>query len=502
MGSLCLRPKLNMIGVNISRINRYLLGALLLGGAALPATAAETFDGLRSCELSAAGGRLTASARCGEFQVAENPDAPEDRQIELAYAVLPARGGSPAPDPVFFLAGGPGQSARDALPLMDRALREVNLERDLIFLDQRGTGGSNPLDCSFEGLDDWLEQDFDEIDRQLRECHAEWDADVRFYTTGHAAADLEALRARYGFETINLIGGSYGTRLAQVYLREHADRVRSVVLDGVVPTRLKLGSEHALKLDKALEKLFAACADDPSCGDAFPGLPEAFRELVTRYRDTREDLIVTHPRSGVGTEIEFSRDVLASALRFLAYNPQTQALIPYLVHEAAATGDPSRLASQAMIVTDQMDDMIAIGLNFAVGCAEDWPDWPRDVDTADTLLGDAMLEFYDQVCSWWPAGEAPADFHQPFDRDVPVLALSGELDPVTPPEYGNEAASQYSDSLHLIGRGRGHIVSTDPCFAGIVAEFIADADHGDLDTDCMDYLGPEPFVLDLLGPAP
>jgi pimeloyl-ACP methyl ester carboxylesterase len=298
------------------------------------------------------------------------------------------------------------------------------------------------------------------------------------------------------------VGGSYGTRLGQVYLRNYPEHVRSVVLDGVVPTRLALGSEHARMLDRALGKVFAECADDEQCATTFPGLSDAFENLKARYRDDSQDIVVTHPRTGQGIDMRFTGDQLAAALRFLAYGPESQMMIPYLVHEAASTGSPERLASQAMIVTDRMNDMIAIGLNFSVGCAEDWPAWPQDLDQSQTLLGDSMSEVYEQVCGWWPAGEAPADFHEPFDSEAPVLLLSGELDPVTPPSYGEEAAEQFSNSKHLVADGRGHIVLTTSCMSDIVTQFVKQAAVDDLDTGCMDRLGHEPFFLDLLGPAP
>jgi len=494
-----------MIGVMTLRIKCYSMAGLLLMSACIlltpPAFAAGRYAELTPCELSVAGGRLTASALCGRFEVPENPADPEGRMIELAYAVSPARAGGGKPDPVFFLAGGPGQSAREILPVMRMALRDVNRDRDLIFLDQRGTGGSNKLDCPFEDPEDWLDFDFEEINRQLQSCQQDWDADVRFYTTSHAIDDLEALRQRHGFEQINLIGGSYGSRMAQVYLRNHPDRIRSVVIDGVVPTRLHLGSEHGLKLDQALDQLFEACHADATCNETFPDLAEAFTLLVERYSEAAQNLVVTHPRTGQGMDLRFTRDVLASALRFLSYGPQSQMMIPYLVHEAAATGDPSRIATQALIVHEQMDDMIAIGLNFAVGCSEDWPDWP-DIDQSHTLLGNSMSEFYEQVCAWWPAGDVPRDFHTPFNSEVPILILSGQHDPVTPPEYGDEAAAQFSNSVHLVGAGLGHIVATHPCFGGIVHEFVASAEVDKLDTGCMDALGQEPFFLNLLGPAP
>ncbi len=489
------------------RLARLVAAGLALAGlAATTAAAAAAGDGrwggLERCELSMAGGRLSAQARCGRFEVPENRAEPNGRQIELAYAVLPARARRARPDPVFFLAGGPGQSARDVLPVMRLALREINRERDIVFLDQRGTGGSNKLDCRFETLEDWLELDLESIERQLRECRRGWDADLRHYTTADAAADLEALRQHHGLAQINLLGGSYGSRLAQVYLRAHPERVRSVILDGVVPTRLRLGSEHGLMLDRTLARLIDSCGEEPHCAERFPALDTAFQSLVQHYGSREHELLVTNPRTGRAEPLRFSRDTLASALRFLAYSPQSQMMLPYLIHEAAATGDPSRIASQALIVHEQMDDMIAIGLNFAVGCSEDWPSWPRQLDQSHTLLGNSMLEFYDRICAWWPAGEVADDFFEPFDAEAPILLLSGEFDPVTPPSYGEEAAGQFSNSRHLVGAGLGHIVITHPCFGDIAARFVAAADVAELPTECLDRLGPEPFFLDLLGPAP
>ncbi len=487
---------------------RSILGASLLVLAGTPLSAQETvvddrWADLSKCELSAGGGRLTASALCGTLTVPENPAEPDGRQLDLTFAVKQARASTALADPIVFLAGGPGQSARDALPIMQAALHELNRERDLIFLDQRGTGGSNALECSFDEQGElWLQPDWAELNEQLKGCLAEWDAQVEFYTTTQAAADLDALREAYGFDRLNLVGGSYGTRLAQVYLRNYPESVRSVVLDGVVPTRLALGSEHAMMLDRALEKVFEDCRETADCAEAFPQLSEAFAELKARYRDNAQDIVVTHPRTGQGIDLPFNREVLASALRFLAYNPETQMMIPYLVHEAASTGSPERLASQAMIVTDRMNDMIAIGLNFSVGCSEDWPVWPEQNDQSETLLGNSMTEVYAQVCEWWPAGEAPADFHEPFDSEVPVLLMSGELDPVTPPAYGNEAAAQFSNSRHLVADGRGHIVMTNPCMSSIATQFVREASVDELEVECMERIGHEPFFLDLLGPAP
>ncbi|MEN1728539.1 MAG: alpha/beta fold hydrolase [Pseudomonadota bacterium] len=483
------------------RINHSALALFLLACIGTSPLAAQEFDHLDSCELTGMGG-LSVTARCGTLVVPEDPDQPDGRELELAYAIVPARAGSPAPDPVFFLAGGPGQSAIDIAPMMSAALRDTNRDRHLVFLEQRGTGTSHPLNCTFDDMDDMLELDFERINEAVRECMDDWDVDVRHFTSNDYARDLERLRAQYGFEQINLIGGSYGTRMAQVYLRAYPERVRSVVLDAVVPTRLRLGSEHSLVLDETLELLFDHCEADEACNTQFPDIKVAFRDLIGQYRDSGQSITISHPRTGEGTPIEFNDQTLGSALRFLSYSPQTQMIIPYLVHEAATTGSPDRIAAQALIVTDQITSQIAFGLNFAVGCTEDWPTWPNDIDNAGTLLGDQFIEMYSNVCEWWPAGDTPPDFHAPFDVDTPILILSGELDPVTPEKYGDETAEQFSNSLHLVGQGLGHTVSSHPCFSGIIRQFFESASVEELDTECTATLGNAPFFVDLLGPQP
>ena len=457
---------------------------------------------VENCELSTAGGRISESALCGTLDVPENRAEPDGTSIELAWAVVEARTANPEPDPVFFLAGGPGQSARDIAPLIANALSDVNRTRDLIFLDQRGTGGSNALECEFDEQAFLTEPDLDQINDLLRECHADLEADVRHYTTIDGAEDLEALRRHLDLDRINLVGGSYGTRMAQVYLRRYPEAVRSMIIDGVVPTRLKLGSEHAKMLDRTIDKLLARCAADETCSENFPDVAQAFEKLKSQYAESPVDIQVTHPRTGVAEELEFSAAVLASSLRFLAYSPVSQMMIPYLIHEAATTGSPERLAAQALMTNDQMSAGIAIGLNFAVGCSEDWPYWPEDSDAAGTLLGNSFTELYSKVCSWWPADPVGPEFHQPFDSDVPILILSGELDPVTPPRYGDEAAEQFSHSLHIVSNGRGHITITNSCIGAIATEFIKEASVDDLDTECTGRIGPEPFFVNLLGPTP
>ena len=477
--------------------------ALLVGLALSPVALAERFANLEDCVLQVPGGSLSAQARCGTLEVPEDPARPDGRRIELAYAVVGAPTRQPRPDPVFYLAGGPGQSARDVLPLMRHTLREVNQNRDLIFLDQRGTGASNALRCDFGAVDPFLEPDPDVIKSLYRDCLDSLDADVRHYLTQDAARDLNALREHLGYGQINLVGTSYGTRLAQVYLRAYPDHVRSMILDGVVPTRLVLGSEHGRALDDALGRILARCSDDPACNERFPDLPAKLADLAMRYESSRQ-LTLVHPRSGRDQVMDLNRDGLAQALRMLTYAPQSQALLPLLIDEAARREVPERIASQLMQIYEQLDAMISVGLEAAIGCSEDWPHWQTMDATAeaDTLLGPGMREGRQMICEIWPQGDVPDDFHTPFQSEVPVLLMSGEFDPVTPPRYGEEAAAQYPNHRHLVGQGQGHGILGPPCTSMLAARFINDLDVEGLDTTCMDRLGPTPFFIDLLGPTP
>ena len=334
------------------------------------------------------------------------------------------------------------------------------------------------------------------------ESEVELDADPRFYTTTIAMHDIDAARRALGYETVNLYGGSYGTRAAQVYYRLFPDQVRSIVLDGVVPQTLGLGTEHALKLDQAVYRVLAACEADTDCATHFPDTAGKLRDLLRSAIDQPVDVTIEHPTTGEPVTLRFEREVLASALRFLSYSPETQAMLPMLIHEAATEQRYDRLASQMMITTTGLQQTIARGMEMSVMCAEDYPLFPVAIEPNDTLLGTLMEEVVRVQCGIWPAGPVPDGYHEPVSGDVPVLLLSGENDPVTPPEYGDEVAAYFERATHLIAPGQAHIVATRGCMGDIVSTFVIDGNADNLDTDCMARLERSPFFHSLTGPAP
>ncbi len=472
-----------------------------LYGVSHTVSADETLT-LETCQLVVPGTAITAMAECGWFEVAENPEEPSGKKIRLRVARIPAMGRDSEPDPLIFFAGGPGQAATEAWPIISYAIRKVNESRDILLIDQRGTGQSNPLKCPQVDLEEALGLDWDDLAHSTQECLQSLDGDPRYYTTTIAMHDIDAVRAALNYEQVNLFGGSYGTRAAQVYLRLFADRVRSVGLDGVVPQTLALGSEHAQKLDQAIYRVLNNCDKDPDCSAAFPNSAGSLTSLIQSLDESPVDITVSHPSTGEPVSLTFNREVLGSSLRFLTYSPDTQAMLPLLIHEAAENQYFERLASQILIAASGLQQSISQGMELSVVCAEDVPFFHKESADDHYLMGDTMTKASNIQCEIWPRGPLPEGFHDPVSSDVPVLLLSGELDPVTPPEYGDSVAEHFPNSLHLVAPGQGHIVTTRGCMGGLVADFIIAASSAELETDCMSQMETTPYFISLTGPTP
>ncbi|GAB4184769.1 MAG: alpha/beta fold hydrolase [Wenzhouxiangellaceae bacterium] len=493
----CREVLIYQIGPVSMNSNRFFLWVWLGLLGAGPAVALE----LEPCELHTTDGVRSVQAQCGRYQVAENPAQADGRTISLRVAKVPARAAEPQPDPLFIFAGGPGQAATEAYPLLGGVFHEINRDRDIILIDQRGTGGSNPLRCPMDMTDFTQPLDLDQLRIDVRKCLSEVDGDPRYYTTTIGMSDYDQVRAVLGYEQINLWGGSYGTRAAQVYLRQYPQRVRSLVLDSVAPPQLALGSEHGRQLERVLRLTIERCLDDQACHKAFPNLEQEFISLREELERNPRILDIPDPRTGETVRVLADRNSLAVALRFLSYGSPSQALMPLLVHQAAA-GDVERLLAQGVIAVSGLIDQLARGMELSVSCAEDIP-FMGDVSAeTNTLIGMTMIDAMRVSCEVWPRGEVPEDFHQPFPSDVPALLLAGEFDPVTPPAYAALAAEQYSQHQVIVVPGRGHLVSHHGCMPELLSEFINNPDPAALDTSCVERIGPEPFFIRSTGPQP
>ena len=454
----------------------------------------------KPCVLGGEQGLPPLEAQCGSFRVAEDPAQPRGRQIVLNIAWLVAEnkaGGTP--DPVFFLAGGPGQAATDVANQVDMALREVRKQRDIVLIDQRGTGQSNPLDCRDEKgeplkFDETQVAGEAEVLAYVGQClrSLAGRADPRFYTTGEAIRDLDAVRAALGVDKINVIGGSYGTRVAQQYAMHYPQHTRSVVLDGVAPNRLVVGGEFAQRLDEALNKQDAQCAKLPACKQRYgENLIARLQALKQRLKATPVEVSYHDPASNEVKRETLTADTLIGLVHGVSYVPQLSSLLPLVVREAEQDRYESLMAI-AKVWGSQVGDQLNRGMQWSVICAEDAPRYRPDPNDGKTVLGPDMARMFFAACAQWPRGTAAADFAAPFKSALPTLLLSGELDPVTPPVYGDEVAKSLSNARHLVLRGQGHGAMAVGCMPKLLGQFLETTDIKALDAKCLDSLSYVP----------
>lgn len=494
--------ELSFEGILLKRILLFTL-LIAVSGLAFADSTVEPADlELEPCVLDMPGTSITAEAECGWLTVAENREQPQGNKIRLRFALAQAIKPGEENSPIFFFAGGPGQAASELWVQLQAPLKKLQRTHDIVLMDQRGTGADSPLACEPEDDAIELRVNLGKIAKQVEECLQQVKGDPRFYTTTIAMADYEQLRVALGYDKINLIGVSYGTRAAQEYLRRYPDKVRTITLDSVVPVELVLGGEHAMNLDQAVSSILDDCLADSDCNEAFPLVDKQLQQLIEQARVSPQTLVVEDPLSGDPIELEANMDVLAVALRMLAYSAPTQAQLPFLINDAVVTNNPKRLVSQAMLVISSMEGMISHWMELSVLCSEDYPLMKPRPEDADTIIGEAFYKMLITQCELWPQGEVPADFHQPFKSDVPALLLSGEFDPVTPPRYAELTARQFSRHQNLVVKGQGHSVAFSQCTRDIVTDFINTAGFEDLDTSCLEKQGRSPFFVNLLGPTP
>ena len=468
------------------------LPALALLCALLPGCAAPTDTGLSRGAIALTECRLkdvASAAWCGELEVPEDHDRPGGRKIRLHVAVLPAYVRTRAPDPLLLLAGGPGQAASDIgkVALLFDAVRRA---RDIVLIDQRGTGRSHPFACKlFDTLDPVaaMMQAAPEPEK-LRACAAGFAGDPRLYTTPAFLRDLEAVRAALGAEQVNLWGGSYGSRVALAYLRAHPERIRTAILDGVAPTAMRIMFEALVNGEAQLARTIADCGANPACRAAYPRLEEDWARLAREYAAARP-LALAHPRTGAPQTLEVDFLAIDGALRTLLYSAEYSALVPELITRAAA-GDVAPLFAASLRIVGDLGQGMNVGLQLSVVCAEDG----QRVDAADRARVRArpviatVLARVDAACADWPHGAVPAAFHEPTASDRPVLAFSGGLDPVTPAANGELAVRTLARATHIVAPGYGHLVSPFGCAPRLVARFVDDGNADRLPEDCVSAL--------------
>lgn len=462
----------------------------------------------RDCTLTLQGGER--DVQCAWWDLPESRSQKQANSIAIFIVRLPAsRNFDIQPDPMLFIAGGPGQAASETFLYADHIWSKLALTRDIYLIDQRGTGQSHYFGC--ENLNDYVGEPATEFDAQLikklsRDCLDNFVGDAKAYTTAATVEDLEQVRTALGITQWNLLGVSYGTRVAAKYMRAYPTSVRTVVLDSVVPSTLALGPEIALNSQYSLDALIERCKMDTACARAIPEFEKELAQLFEQLEQAPVTVNVENFTSGEVERLQFSETDLSLLIRLYLYNSKTSALLPPMIHQAASSNNFGPLLRAVQRVKSSVQSALAFGLHNSVLCTEDYPFYKLDEASRrqlrDTYMGTTIVDMFDAICEIWPSEPLTGDARLPLRADVPTLLLSGELDPITPPAYGDMAAAELTNSKHIIVQGQGHFVSAVGCLPQLISEFVHQASSNALDLQCVDRIQTPPLFLNFNGTSP
>lgn len=492
--------------------------ALLLAALGPGAGAA---DALRFEECSTEG--LDTPLLCGTLEVLENPAARDGRRIPIYFQVIKARSAEVLPDPLLFFTGGPGLAATEtvppdlgllleppdgdprAVPRWVTAFDALWQHRDLLFVDVRGTGRSNGLDClTIPETGPWSLRPLVETapfdPKAMRRCRRDLElhADLTQYTTTRAAADVDAVREALGYPEVNVIGGSYGSRIGLEYLRRHGGHVRTATLSFVAPSFASLVTTLPRDVDEVLEIVLAACEADAICSGAFPDV-RADLASVAAIDWKNVSTAVTNPLSGERETVALRRDRVVSAIRYMLYSTDLQAQLPLVLHETAR-GNYEALARMVVVPSIDLTRAFYEGFFAAIKCSEElaFVDYEEAGKIADgSFFGRARLDPETEICMSWPKAEVPSDFHDPVRSTVPTLLFNGDRDVATPARLARQVVQTLPNGLYVELHNRSHLLPlTDSCDIEIMVDFIRQGSVEGLDTSCAAALELPPFVTD------
>ncbi|MFM7507425.1 MAG: alpha/beta fold hydrolase [Rubrivivax sp.] len=477
---------------------------LALALALPPAMAATPALKLEPCRLRG----VEHDALCGVLQRPLNPAQPQGPSIGVHVAVLPALARNKKPDPVFLLAGGPGQSAIGLAATAEGLFARLLNRRDVVLVDQRGVGRSAPLACEDDEPTAPLagRLDNDGIARLVARCREALQklphGDLRQYTTTIAMQDIDAVRAALGAERVNVIGGSYGTRAGLEYARQFPQRVRRMVLDGVAPPDMALPATFSPDGQAALDAVFAACEADAGCQGRHPQLRERWRAFGATLPRA---MAVTHPLTGAAETLTVTRDLLAAQVRMPLYAPALAAALPAAL-ERVLRSDLGPLLALSLGMSTRRESQLAMGMHFSVVCAEDLPRMAQAQERPGADFGTQFAELYTRACADWPRGEVPPAFYTVPALAAPTLLLSGGADPVTPPRHGDRVARALGPAArHVVVAQAGHGVMALPCMRDALFRFVdadTDAAAQQVDAHCARAVPRPPAFVPLAPVAP
>jgi pimeloyl-ACP methyl ester carboxylesterase len=474
-------------------VNTFWLRALLLTVLSWPAVHAaedKRTIALVPCRFA----DLTRAARCGRLSVPENPDKPGGRRLSISVAVIPAAKAPALGDPIVVLQGGPGEDAIGSAGFYAQRFAPLLDDRDLLLVDERGTGKSGALPCILysAGYPAASLRDVFPLAAVIR-CaqRLKARADLTQYTYDRFASDLEQVRRGLGYGGLNLYAGSYGTRAAQVYMRSFPAGVRTAYLGSAVPTDAANPLPFAKTAQAALDMLFSSCTADAACQAAFPKLREEFRDVMRKLDSGAVRVSIP----GRARQATLYRGRVAEWMRSRLYRPKSATMLPWMIHRAYA-GDWSPLVKDLLSDAHDADPGFSWGLFFSITCSEDVA-FIREQDIAPesqgTVLGDYRVRQQQAACKEWPTRTLPKDYRTPLLSTVPALFVSGDADGGTPLWYADHVAAGFSNRLQVIVKGQGH-TEWSACLARLYQQFVRGGAVSGLDPSCPGVPRP-PFKL-------
>lgn len=466
------------------------LAALLLA-ASTPATPGGRLE-LAPCTLP----EFDGAARCGTLAVPEDPQHPDGRRLSIAFAVLPATGGAALPDPIVPLLGGPGEDALSAAGVMAERIGRLRRDRDVLLVDQRGTGRSGVLRCRLydpaepaASLANLLPPEA--VARCERELSSR--ADLRQYGYLRFADDLEAVRTAFGYGKLNLSAGSYGTRAAQVFLRAYPDSTRTVFFGSAVPLDVVTPLTMAKASQAMFDVTFDACDADAACRAAYPQLRAEFDAVLARLD---AGTVRVEVPGAAGTAV-LARGRVVEWLRSRLYRPSGAATLPWLIHRAHG-GDWSPVVDGILSQARELDAAYGGGLFLSITCSEDLA-FLAEADvgpaSAGTFLRDYRLRQQQAACSGWPVATLPPGYRTPVHSSVPALFVSGDRDAAAPPSFTARVAPGFPNRLEVVARGQGH-TEWSGCVGEIYARFVETGSASGIEPSTCAPVPQPPFKVD------
>lgn len=438
---------------------------------------------------------LDRPARCGVVSVPEDPNRPHGRQLAIHYAVVPASSGSPQPDPIAVLMGGPGEDAISAAAFYANEFQPLLNDRDLLLVDSRLTGQSAPAHChlySPETAADNLRDFFPPaaVERCARLLAKS--ADLTRYIFPYLSNDLERVRVELGYAQLDLFAGSYGTRAAQEFIRRYPSSVRTVYLGSPVPIDSGGPEDFARTEQDALDKTFSRCESDPDCNRAFPNVRKEFAEVLARL-DSGE---VHVQAPGTTQTVRLTRGRFAEWVRSRLYRPKEAVALPWTIHRAYE-GDWAPTVKGILDSVRGADESISWGLFFAITCTEDLP-FLSESDIAasskDTALGDYRIRQQQAACRKWPRATLPAGYRNPVHSDIPTLIVTGDQDGGSPLWFTDRVAPGFTNHVTIVVHGQGH-TEWNECVAGSFEKLVRSGTVKGLDASTCPPVKMPPFKL-------